>query len=175
MDARDLRHLVDTYLEAAGLAPCEAEPAGFLSLSLTQDQKLGVQWLADDELLLFANPGCVHGRIRAAAEMREQDPDADPDDDEDVAGNELVRLDSDEHGSWSLHISDVTALVTLCLHADPGQLPGPAALAAAIDRFRERFEMWSEVLNLDSATGPAVSYAPSGAQSAPGLDAWLRP
>jgi hypothetical protein len=145
------------------------ESADFFVLPLTDDHDLGVQG-RPSETLLFANPGYapppfVNGRQRT---------EPDDEDDEDVEPKDYtVELTSDEYGSWSLHVNGTTALATLCLHLSRQQI-SQEEFAAAVGRFRERFEIWTMALNPQRPGDASVSEAffPFSLES--GVEALLR-
>ena len=153
MEPRDLRHLVDACLEAAGLPPSDPQSTDFLVLPLTSECSLGVQW-QPDEILLFANVGDAAPLLRQpATDPEDDDDDADCDDD-------IVSLGVDEHGRWSLHLDAATALATLCLRM-PQPVQGADAFTAAVDRFRARFMLWRADLDRRPAsTEPTIEAHP---------------
>ena len=179
----DLRHLVEIYLAQAGLPPCDPDPLGFFVLPLTDECNLGVEWQAGHgEVLLFANPGCAVSRVEgvpAGHEPAAWQPFSgeDLDEEDDVEGDledEIFDLGIDGHGRWCLHIDGVTALATLCLYA-PQRTLGPQEFAHVIDRFRNRFEVWTMALHTAPFDDPQqTSNLPPSAFPGHGLELLLR-
>ncbi len=170
MEPRDLRHLADTYRDAAGLPPCGLEPADFLVLPLADVRQMGVQWQLG-EALLFANVGPATRRVGSGSAVGRDDEDDDEDDEDVVQSENIVNLGSDEHGRWSLHINAATGLPTLCLHA-PLQTLGPTEFAAAVESFRKRVPIW--VMALDEPPIGAEGESTSTSALAPGFELFSR-
>ncbi len=167
MERRDLEHLVDTYLLSAGLPPRGLEPTNFFVLPLTEGHRLGVQW-QPSETVLFAHPGHARPWPRQAGAPMELDDDDDTD-----TNNEPLDLGVDEHGRWSLHIHGVTSLTTLCLRMSQPAL-GPEEFAAAVDGFRDWFEILAVAMDRPPSSTPTGSERPSGPYLGLGLEAFVR-